>query len=483
MEPADIWLQGEEKLLLIDGRLVPSRDGGRREIVEPATGRPLAVVTGCGAVDALQALGAARRAADDGPWPRMGAAGRAQRMLDLAQRIESDAELLARVEARDSGRALRETAKDVRYAAALLQRETQGAAADQGRWRTVDGGLETVTQPAPLGVIVAAAGAHAPLRSAVSALAPALAAGNAVIIVPDVRTSLSVMRLGEMALRAGFPPGALQVLSGGREAASALVAEDAVDLLLEDSGVGGEEWLRAARGARPIRTAPRAKGTLLVLSGADPVIAAEHSLVGATYGQGALPGGVQRIVAERKAHDHLVLQLISRASALTLGSPIDPDCEVGPLVSEGQREAVETAIADARAEGATLVSGGQRGQGARLDGGFFLQPSVLVGLRPSMQVWNKDVPGPVLLVHEAEDLEEAMRALGAAGPVGVFGAHGRGLGRLGADLPKRDILLDTWNLPQILTDPGLCTWRREDLSLARNVWRAEPEGPGWYFSS
>ncbi|MDA8345120.1 MAG: aldehyde dehydrogenase family protein [Thermaerobacter sp.] len=480
MEAGDRWLQDGEKLLLIDGRLVPAADGGRREVIEPATGAPLATVATCGSLDALQALGAARAAADDGPWTRMSAVDRIERIVALSQQIAADALVLARIEARDSGRPLREAQRDVRYAAALALREAQRPAASEGRWRRAGRTLEAVATPVPLGVVVVAAGAHAPLRTAIGAIAPALAAGNCVIVLPDVRTPLSALRVGELARAAGLPQGVLQVLSGGRDAGAALAAEAGVDLVVADLGMDDQRWLRATRDGRPIRFGPSAKGTLVVLNGADPAIAADHAMIGACYGQGALPWGLQRIIAQRKLHDHLVLELISRASSLTLGNPIDPDCELGPVASEGQREVVEAEIAAARTQGATLVYGGTRGEDMRLAGGFYLQPALLVGLSPEMSAWRRDVAGPILLVHEAQDADAALAAVPSTGPVGVFGVQGVHQSRLDSEFPGRDIWQDSWNLAEALGDPHWTTWRQEDFTTQRTAFRAPPSGTGWY---
>ncbi len=483
MEAADLWLHDGEKLLLIDGRMLPAADGGRREVIEPATGTPLSTVAACGPLDALRAIEAARAAADDGPWPRMSAGERATRLMDLAQRVAEDAQTLARIEARDSGRALRETRQDVRYAVALLQREAQRTSEAEGRWRRSGRTLEAAATGAPLGVVAVAAGAHAPLRAAIGVLAPALAAGNCVIVLPDVRTPLSALRLAEIVRAAGMPPGALQVLSGGRDAAVSLAGEERLDLLVAELGLDDANYLRAARAGRPLRAGPGAKGTLVVLNGADPAVAADHAMLGACYAQGAIPAGVQRVIAQRKVHDHLVLELISRATSLTLANPIDPDCEVGPLTSEGQREAVEAALAAARAEGATLVYGGVRGEDVRHRGGFFLQPAVLVEAKPRMAAWSGDVPGPVLLVHEAADADAAWTAIPGRGPVGLFGAQGSAFGRIGADLPGRDLWHDTWNLADALEDPRWTTWRQEDFSTRRTIFRAVPDGSGWFLGS
>ncbi len=483
MEAADAWLLDGEKRLVIDGRLVRASDGGLREVIEPASGAPLAKVSSAGAVDAAQAIEAARRAVDDGPWPRMRMGDRAARLEELSRLSAEDHAMLARIEARDSGRPLRETSVDAACAAKALRRAAQLSVAAEGSWRRTGRTAEALTLPLGRGVVVVAAGAHAPLRSAVLAVAPALAAGNAVIVLPDVRTPLTALRLGELSRLAGFPPGVLQVLSGGRDAGTALARADAVDLLAADLGVEREDWLGAARGARPLLSAPRAKGTLVVLNGADPVIAAEHALLGACYGQGALPFGVQRVIAERKVHDHLVLQLIARASTLTLGNPIDPDCELGPLASEGAREAVEAQIAAARAQGATLVHGGAPADDPRVGNGFFLRPALLVGGGPELGVWTRDVPGPLLLIHDAPDREHALAALPAEGPVGVFGASAAGTSEFAASLFERDLFIDTWNLPDLLQDPEATPWAAEDFTRSRHVLRAAPDGPAWYQTS
>jgi acyl-CoA reductase-like NAD-dependent aldehyde dehydrogenase len=263
----------------------------------------------------------------------------------------------------------------------------------------------------PLGVVGAIVPWNFPLSLAAWKLAPALAAGNTVVLKPAEQTPLTALRLGALAAEAGFPPGVLNVVTGtGPVTGRALVDHPGVDKIAftGSTEVGREIAARAAMTLKRVSLELGGKSPNVVFADADLEAAVRGATSGIFYGKGEVCAAGSRLLVERGVHDQVVEKLAARARRLAPGDPLKPDTRMGALVSREQKERVLRYIANGRAEGARLVLGG--GEPAVNGGrGFFVEPTVFDGVRNDMTIAREEIFGPVLAVIPFEGAEEAAR--------------------------------------------------------------------------
>ncbi|MDO0926125.1 aldehyde dehydrogenase family protein [Streptomyces sp. TG1A-8] len=394
--------------------------GATREILDPADGRPFAVVAEGDEEDAERAVAAARHAFDHGPWPRTPVAERAALLRRVAALLARDREELGLLESRDAGKTAEEGRVDIdcvadafRYFADLVAAEPPGRVVDAGSPE-----VHSVVVHEPVGVCALITPWNYPLLQASWKIAPALAAGNTFVVKPSEITPMTTIALVGLLVEAGLPTGVANLVTGpGRTVGARLAEHPGVDLVSFTGGLAsGTEVARAA--------APTVKKVALELGGKNPNVvfadacateegfdtAVDQALNAAFIHSGQVCSAGSRLIVEESVRDRFVGELARRAQRIRLGRGTEDGVECGPLVSEQQRAKVEEYVASALAEGAVLRCGGKRPSPgpARPGSGYFYEPTVLDACHRGMKVVREEVFGPVLTVETFRTEDEAV---------------------------------------------------------------------------
>ena len=397
--------------LLVGGREVPAASGGTLSVVSPATGRPVAVVARAEREDVDAAVHAAREAFDAGTWGELPPAQRARVLHRFADGIERRLEDLYVLESVNNGRPIRETRAQVsrvpewfRYNAALLL-------ADRSDLIPIAGPYHSYTTRFPLGVVAILSSFNHPLMIGSKSLAPALATGNSVVLKPSEQTPLTSLLLGEIAADCGLPPGVLNVIVGlGSVAGAALAAHPDVSKVTFTGGTDAGRSVAMAAAAHLAKATVELGGKSPVLVFADADL--EDAVRGAAFagfvaaGQTCIAG--TRLLVQREVHDEFVAGLVAQALTLRVGDPSSPDTDVGPVISDRARERILDYVRIGCAEGARVAVGGGAAKVDGLEGGFFVEPTVLVGVTNHMRVAREEIFGPVLVVIPFDDEDDAV---------------------------------------------------------------------------
>ena len=395
--------------LLIGGRRRPARSGETFTVNEPATGHTMATVAKAGLADADDALTAAARAFDEGPWPRMSPTERGRVLLRAATLLRERSEAFAQVEARNAGKPISDARWEVVDAAAATL-EYFGGAADklQGEVAPIAApGLGLVLRQ-PVGVCALIVPWNFPLMIATWKIAPALACGNPVVLKPASYTPLSALMLGELLVEAGVPDDAVSVLPGpGGDVGTALVSDERVAKIsfTGETGTGTSILQASAPNIARVSLELGGKSACIVFGDADMDRAVDE-LAGAVFGNAGQDCCARsRVLVERGAYDQFVEAFVRRTEAIRVGPPLDEATQMGPLISESQRTTVRGYVESGAAEGATVVTGGDAPDDPELAGGSYLRPCVLSGVDNEMTVAREEIFGPVaaLLPFDAED--------------------------------------------------------------------------------
>jgi aldehyde dehydrogenase (NAD+)/phenylacetaldehyde dehydrogenase len=418
--PDDIsaFLAGAADSIVIGGQRRAALSGRTLDTVDPATGKALTAIAAGAAEDVDAAVESAATAQAE--WAALKPAARARALADLAQLVESNAEQLATLETLDNGKPLTESLYVDAAIAADVWRYYSGSPTRLGGdvlpVSPLVGDAFVYSRREPLGVVAAVVPWNFPLLIASWKIAPALAAGNAVVVKPSETTSLTALRLAELAVEAGLPPGVLNVVTGlGGEAGRALVQHPKVaKVTFTGSTATGREVLRAsATNLAKVTLELGGKSANIVFGDADVAAAVDGALAGIFLNQGQVCCAGSRLFVHRSVHDDVVAGLVSAAQGISLGHGLDGDTDMGPLVSQAQLERVQGFVRGAVDEGAVLAAGGQRAGGA-LGDGFFLEPTVFTGVEDHMQVACEEVFGPVLSVLVFDDEDEVVRRANAS---------------------------------------------------------------------
>ncbi|WP_030385707.1 aldehyde dehydrogenase [Streptomyces sp. NRRL S-241] len=400
----------------IDGAATTSADGTTMPSIDPTSRTVWAEVSRGSAQDVDHAVAAARAAFDTGPWPRMTQARRSAVLHRLADLVLEHADELALLDTLDMGRPLSMTrANDVVRSAANLRffADDAASAADEALPGHPEHHIYTRHEPA--GVVAAISPWNFPLMQATWKIAPALAHGNTVVLKPAEQSPASATRLAELAVLAGVPAGALNVVQGtGPDGAgAALVAHPDVDLITFTGETRtGEAIMRAAAtGVRAVSFELGGKGASVIFADADidRAVAVAADAAFSNSGQICLAGS--RVFVQRPVYEQVVGALAKTAAGLRLGDPRDPATQVGPLSSAEHHAKVTGHLRRAAEEGATLLGGGARE-------GWWVAPTVVVDAAPDAAICRDEVFGPVLTVHPFDTEEEAVHAANAT-PYGL----------------------------------------------------------------
>ncbi len=398
--------------LLIDGKWVEASSGRTFPTTNPATAEVVTQVAEADERDVDLAVRAARRAFEGGPWAEMSASDRGKILWRIGDLIDKYNEELGTLETLDNGKPLFESRQvDMPMAAEVFRYYAGWATKIQGETVPVRGPFLHYTLREPIGVVAAIVPWNFPLLLASWKLAPALAAGNTVVLKPAPWTPLTALRLAEICQEAGLPDGSINVLTGStRELGRALVLHPGVDkVAFTGSTATGKEILRnSADTLKRVTLELGGKSPNIVLADADLEGAVRGATIGIFYGKGEVCAAGSRLFVEKKIKDEFIQKLVDRAKKLQPGDPLDPKTRFGALTSEPQMEKVLGYIEKGKAEGARLLAGGER---ARVGNGkgYFIQPTVFDGVRNDMTIAREEIFGPVLATIEFADAEEAVR--------------------------------------------------------------------------
>jgi phenylacetaldehyde dehydrogenase len=398
--------------LLIGGEWTPALDGQTFETLDPATGRPLAVVAAGGAADVDRAVRAARTAFDErSPWSRMTPSARGRLLWRLAELIDENLEQLAQLETLDQGKPLHVTrAADVPGSAETFRYMAGWATKIEGSTIPIGapGSFLAYTRREPVGVVGAIIPWNFPLAMAAWKVAPALAAGCTVVLKPAEQTPLSALRLGELALEAGLPPGVLNIVPGlGAVAGAALTAHPDVDkIAFTGSTEVGKQIVQAAAGnLKRLTLELGGKSPSIVLSDADVDRAVAGMSRGAFANAGQVCTSGSRLYAHESVYDSVLDGLVDQAGRIRVGPGLSEASDMGPLISLEQLDRVTGYLDAGRAEGGRTVVGGERLAG----NGYFLPPTIFVETRPDMKIVREEIFGPVATLTPFADLDDLVR--------------------------------------------------------------------------
>jgi acyl-CoA reductase-like NAD-dependent aldehyde dehydrogenase len=405
-----------EASLLVGGERSEGAAGERRLVFDPATGEPIASVAQATADDVDRAAQLADGAYRD-DWKRRTPRDRAAVLFRLAALIREKANELARLESRNTGKPIASARGEISLGADCFEYYAGAATKFGGSTIPVSARGTSVTFREPLGVCGLIVPWNFPFAIATWKTAPALAMGNTVILKPASDTPLSALRLGELALEAGVPPGAFHVLPGpGEIVGAALVSHPAVrKISFTGSTDAGKSVMRlAADGLKRISLELGGKSACLIFEDADLSTCLASALWSVFDNAGQDCCARSRFLVQRTIYDRVVGDLAQMAAAIRVGNPLSPETEMGPLITSTHREKVRAWIAIGDAEGARRVTGGELPTDPKLSKGSFLTPAVFADVDNEMRVAREEIFGPVVSIIPFRDEEEAVQLANAS---------------------------------------------------------------------
>lgn len=417
------------KQLLIDGHHVPSLSGRTFKTLNPATEQVIATIAEGNEADVDRAVAAARRAFE-GPWRTMRASERGQILLRLVDLMKQHADEIATLESLDAGKPIAAVLRqDLPAAIDTLTYYAGWADKIAGEVVSTRDDALTYTVREPVGVVAVIVPWNFPLMIGMWKLAPALACGCTIVMKPAELTSLSALRIGELALEAGLPPGVLNIVTGpGRVVGDALVNHPDVDKVTFTGSPGvGRGILRGAAGNfKRVSLELGGKSANVIFEDADVEAAAKAAASGIFFNAGQVCSAGSRVLAHENVYDEVVERLTQRAKSLRMGDPADRATVLGPVISEKQMKSILDYVDIGQKEGATLTTGGERVG----DRGYFISPAVFADVKHEMRISQEEIFGPVVSVIKFKDEADALRIANGTAYSLAAGVWSRDIGRV-----------------------------------------------------
>jgi aldehyde dehydrogenase (NAD+) len=396
--------------LMIDGRKTAASDAGTFDVYDPSSGDVLATVAKATTADVDRAVQSAQAALESKAWGGAAPAERGRIMIRIAQALRDQAEELATLESRDNGKPLRQARTDVQVAARYFEFFAGIADKIMGHTIPLGPGYLDYTVREPIGVSAQIIPWNYPIQIGARGVAPAIAAGCTVVLKPAEDAPMTALRLGEIALACGLPPGVLNVLPGtGPEAGAALASHPGINQLTFTGSVsvGIAVAKMAADNVVPVVMELGGKSPNIVFADADLDLTVQGVANAIFQNAGQTCSAGSRLLVQRKTHDELVARLTEKAKSMRVGSGVsDPD--MGPIISRRQLEMIEDYVRVGQSEGAEVTAGGTRPSDPALGKGFFFQPTLLDRVSPDMRVAQEEIFGPVLAIITFDEIEEAI---------------------------------------------------------------------------
>jgi len=396
--------------LFINNEFRPATSGKRFPVVNPATEEVLAEVAAGDAADVDNAVRAARACFESAAWRDLSARKRGRILFKLGDLLEARLDEFSRLESAQNGKTLFEAKIELTMTVNTIRYYAGWADKIVGDTLPVDGPFLAYTLREPIGVVAAIVPWNFPLNIASWKFAPALAAGCAIILKPASETPLTALLFAELALEAGLPAGAFNVVSGGGSTAgAALVRHPDVDKIsfTGSTDVGRQIMKMAADTNKRVTLELGGKSPNIIFADADLKSAVRGAQTGIFYGKGEVCAAGSRLLVERSVHQQVIEQLAEGAKKLTPGDPLDKNTRLGALVSQKQQETVLSYIKRGVDEGAQLVAGGKA---VKPNGkGFFVEATVFDGVQPEMTIAREEIFGPVLAVLTFDDYEHGVK--------------------------------------------------------------------------
>jgi acyl-CoA reductase-like NAD-dependent aldehyde dehydrogenase len=398
---------GKEYGLFINGESGDSAAGETRDVAEPATGEVLGRVALAGEADVVRAAAAAR-AALDGPWGKTPPNERSRLLHALGDAIAANRKELAELESRNVGKAVSSVKAEIAGAVENFRFFASVLGSIAGRSNPIGGSLLAYSLKEPVGVCAQIVPWNYPLLMAVWKLSPALAAGCSVVLKPDPQTPLSVLRIAELATEVGFPPGAINVVAGdGPTTGAYLVKHPGVDkVAFTGSTKTGSEIMRLC--SEPIKRLSLelgGKSPSIVFADANLDDAIPSSVWSIYYAAGQSCEARSRVLVEAPLYEEFASRFAAYAAKIRVGDPLDPETQMGSLISPAHRDRVHGFVERGRDKGAEVLFGGEPVKG----NGAFYPPTVLAQVRSSMEVAQEEIFGPVVTLIPFEDEQDAIR--------------------------------------------------------------------------
>jgi len=408
--------------LFINGRFVSDSNQERFPAINPYNRTEFATLCQASDAQVAEAIAAARKTFEK-VWSKVTGVERARLMNKLADLLAADADRMGLMESTDNGKVIRETRSQMLFAARQYRFFAGYADKLWGKVIPLDQPetLDYSTRE-PVGVAVLITAWNSPIGLLSNKLAPALAAGNCVVIKPSEHASTTTLEFARFVEQAGFPPGVVNVVTGDARVGKALLTSGRIDRIsfTGSPGVGREIAANAARALVPSTLELGGKSPNIIFADADLPKAIVGALAGifAATGQTCIAGS--RLLVQRPVYDKVVETLVARAKKIKLGNPLDPATEMGTAANEPQFNRILASIQGAIKEGAELMTGGKAATGPELARGFFIEPTIFANVRNRMTIAQEEVFGPVLSIIPFDEEEEAI-AIGNDTKYGLAG--------------------------------------------------------------
>jgi len=398
---------------VLEGKEFSDGGGGFRDVLNPARGEVIARESCCDPEMVSRIVESSRAAYESSAWQRLAPSDRGNLLLKLADLVETNAEELIELELLDTGKPITQLKKsEIPLTAAIIRYYAGAADKIEGKVKSTAGGGFHLTIYEPYGIVAGILPWNYPLVNVAMKVAPAVAAGNAIVVKPSVETPLSAVAFAKLCLKAGFPPGIVNVVLGsGPVAGNALVEHPAVKKIsfTGSTAVGKAIQKLAAGQMKMVNLELGGKNAIIVFSDADLERAAEAVIFSAFVNSGQLCVSCSRLLVEEPVAAEFETMLIEKLARVKVGDPRDPDTLVGPMITKSQFDIAVDYLAQAPKEGCkVLCGGGKLRLPSPLGKGFWIEPTILSAVRPGMKVADEEIFGPVLSVIRFKDEAEAV---------------------------------------------------------------------------